>query len=208
MSVTLPRASYSNSAPLLIVLSGPSGVGKDAAMDALRTLDRPWRFVVTATTRPMRTGEHDGSDYHFMGPDEFQSLRAKDGFLECAEVYGNWYGVPKQQIRDALHRGEDVILKVDIQGASTIRKLVSDSVQIFMAPANMEELRERLEIRATETGVDLDRRVRTAWQEMEHLYEFDYQVINKDGCLEEAVSSIDAIISAEKCRVVPRCINL
>ena len=190
--------------PLLVVLSGPSGVGKDAALKSLRTLKRPWHFIATATTRPRRLNEIDGMDYIFLDSGVFQGMVDRGEFLEYARVYGNWYGVPRQQVREACEKGLDVILKVDVQGAATFRKLVPEAVTIFLAPSCMEELRRRLGIRATETDTDLDTRTRTAWQEMEHSSAFDYNVVNRDGCLDEAVACIDAIILAEKCRMPPR----
>ncbi len=194
--------------PLLVVLSGPSGVGKDAVMSGLRALGRPWHFAITMTTRPIREGEREGSEYHFVSPDRFLQLKDTGELLESAEVYGNWYGVPKQQVRDAMERGLDVLVKVDVQGAATIRKLAPEAVSIFLAPADMDELRKRLEYRASETGAVLEKRVRAAWEEMEHLPRFDYKVINRDGCLDEAVLSIDSIVRAEKCRAVPRKVVL
>lgn len=194
--------------PLLIVLSGPSGVGKDAVMLGLRALGRPWHFAITMTTRPMREGEQDGLEYYFVALDRFLQLKDAGELLESAEVYGNWYGVPKQQVRDAVGQGRDVLVKVDVQGAATIRKLAPEAVSIFLAPADVDELRNRLEHRASETGAVLEKRLQAAWEEMEHLPKFDYQVINKDGCLDEAVRNIDAIVRAEKCRSVPRRVDL
>ena len=194
--------------PLLIVLSGPSGVGKDAVMLGLRALGRPWHFAITMTTRPMREGERDGLEYYFVALDRFLRLKDAGELLESAEVYGNWYGVPKQQVRDAVGQGRDVLVKVDVQGAATIRKLAPEAVSIFLAPADVDELRNRLEHRASETGAVLEKRLQAAWEEMEHLPKFDYQVINKDGCLDEAVRNIDAIVRAEKCRSVPRRVDL
>ncbi len=194
--------------PLLIVLSGPSGVGKDAALSVLRTLERPWHFAVTATTRPRRLGERDGIDYIFMQPDEFQDMVARDEVLEHARVYENWYGVPKQQVRDAMQKGLDVILKVDVQGAATIKKMAPEALSIFMAPPTMEELRQRLSLRDTETAEDLELRTRAAWKEMERLPEFDYKVVNREGRLDEAVACIESIILAEKCRVHPRNVSI
>ena len=195
-------------APLLVVLSGPSGVGKDAALSSLRTLQQPRHFVVTATTRTMRPGEVDGVDYLFLPPGLFTEMVDKGEFLECAQVYDNWYGVPKQQVRDAFKKGMDVIMKVDVQGAATIRRLAPEAVFIFMVPSSMEELRERLERRATETAVGLETRIGIAHQEMEQLTAFDYVVVNRDSCLDEAVGCIDAIIVAEKCRIPPRQVSV
>ena len=194
--------------PLLIVLSGPSGVGKDAVLLGLRALGRPWHFAITMTTRAMRAGEREGLEYHFVDLDRFLQLKDAGELLESAEVYGNWYGVPKQQVRDAVGQGRDVLVKVDIQGAETIRKLAPEAVSIFLAPADVDELRKRLEHRASETGAVLEQRLQAAWEEMEHLPKFDYQVINRDGCLDEAVQNIDAIVRAEKCRSVPRRLDL
>ena len=195
-------------APLLVVLSGPSGVGKDAALSSLRALKRPWNFVVTATTRPKRAGETDGVEYIFLEQAEFQRKRGNGEFLECAEVYGNWYGVPKEQVHAAMERGQDTIIKVDVQGAATIKGLAPEAVFIFLAPSSMDDLRRRLQQRATESESDLETRTRIAWQEMEHQADFDYQVVNRDGLLDEAVACIDAIILAERCRIPPRRVSI
>ena len=208
MSRDLPSYSGSQGGPLLVVLSGPSGVGKDAALNELRPLDRPWCFVVTATTRPMRPGEKDGTDHIFLKTDQFKTMLEEGEFLEHAEVYGNWYGVPKQQVRDALARGMDVILKVDVQGAATIKSMAPEAVFIFLVPHSMDELNERLGKRATETDGDLELRTGIVEQEMEHIAAFDYRVVNRDGCLDDAVGCIDSIIQAERCRVPPRQVSL
>ena len=194
--------------PLLVVLSGPSGVGKDVALSKLRNLDRPRHYVVTATTRPKRPNEREGVDYVFLSTEQFQKMLDTDEFLEHAQVYDHWYGVPKQQVREALDKGLDVVLKIDVQGAATIKKLVLQAVFIFLAPPSMDVLRRRLSLRATESGIDLEVRIRTAWKEMEYLPAFDYQVVNPDGCLDQAVACIDAIIQAEKCRIPPRRVEL
>lgn len=194
--------------PLLVVLSGPSGVGKDAALDQLKKLDRPWHFVVTATTRPPRPGERDGVEYIFLDTDTFLRMKERDELLECAEVYGRWYGVPRSQVRQALKEGRDVILKVDVQGAATVRRLAPDSVSIFMLPANFEELRARLTGRMTETSPEMERRLEVAREELRQVADFDYRVVNSTGHLDRAIADIDAIIAAEKCRVVPRVVQL
>lgn len=191
-----------------MVLSGPSGVGKDAALTILRTLDRPWHFVVTATTRPRRPGEGDGADYIFLTEEQFQDMLIEGEFLEHARVYGNWYGVPKQQVRDAMAGGKDVILKVDVQGAATLKSMAPEAVFIFLVPHSMDELNERLRKRATETGGDLELRTGIVEEEMEHLSGFDYRVVNREGCLDDAVSCIDSIILAERCRIPPRQVSL
>ena len=204
--VLLPEASPSP--PLLVVLSGPSGVGKDAVLNELRMMDRPWHFAVTATTRPMRAGEKDGKDYIFLEADTFARMQERDEFLECAEVYGRWYGVPRSQARNALRSGRDVFLKIDVQGAATIRRMAPEALLIFLMPPSLEELRQRLTGRMTESVEDLERRLRTAEEELAQVHHFDYRVVNPQGQLERAAADIDAIVAAEKCRVAPRMVQL
>ena len=190
--------------PLLVVLSGPSGVGKDAALAELKELDRPWHFVVTATTRPQRPGEQDGVDYIFLDNDRFFEMRNQQQFLECAEVYGRWYGVPRSQVQSGFKAGKDVILKVDVQGAATVCKVAPEAVSVFMVPASFDELKRRLSLRMTESSTEMELRLQVARQELDRVDEFDYRVVNKDGRLHQTIRDIDAIIAAEKCRVVPR----
>ena len=192
----------------MVVLSGPSGVGKDAALAELKTLDRNWHFVVTATTRPPRSDERDGVDYIFIDTGTFLAMKDRDELLECAEVYGRWYGVPRSQVTEAIKEGKDVILKIDVQGADTVRRLAPEAVFIFMLPASFQELRERLAGRMTETSPEMDLRLKTAEEEMKQVSKFDYEVINRDGGLASAVAEIDAIITAEKCRTNPRQVRL
>ncbi len=194
--------------PLLVVLSGPSGVGKDAVLSELRRLDRPWHFAVTATTRPIRPGEQDGVDYVFLEPDTFTKMRDRDEFIECAEVYGRWYGVPRSQARDALRSGKDVFLKIDVQGAATIRQMAPEALLIFLMPPSLDELQRRLTGRMTESAPDMERRLRTAQEELAEVSNFDYRVVNANGRLEQAAADIDAIVAAEKCRVTPRLVQL
>ena len=194
--------------PLLVVLSGPSGVGKDAALARMKQLDRPWHFVVTATTRPQRPDEQDGVDDIFLDSDTFLKMKERDEFLECAQVYGRWYGVPRSQVRQGLHGGRDVILKVDVQGAETVRGLAPEAVFIFMVPSSFDELRSRLAQRMTEPSADLELRLSVARSELARVDEFDYRVVNRDNCLDQTVADIDAIIAAEKCRVRPRIVEL
>jgi len=193
--------------PLLIVLSGPSGVGKDAALNALKLLDRPWHFVVTATTRPQRPGEQDGIDYIFLETAAFLEMKEQDELLECAQVYGNWYGVPRSQVSQGLKEGKDVILKVDVQGADTVRKLATEALFIFMVPGSFDELRDRLTQRMTERPSEIDLRLSIAWSELGRVSEYDYRVVNRDDQLEQVIAEIDAIITAEKCRVHPRKVD-
>ena len=204
----MPQIPDASSAPpLLVVLSGPSGVGKDAALDALKLLDRPWRFVITATTRPQRPGEQDGVDYIFLETAEFLKMKERDDLLECAQVYDYWYGVPRNQVRKGLQDGKDVILKVDVQGADTVRELAPEALFIFMIPSSLDELKSRLTKRETETPSQVALRLSNAQSELGRVGEFDYRVVNREGQLEQAVAEIDAIITAEKCRTRPRVVD-
>ena len=178
----------------LFVISGPSGVGKDSVIDGLKKLGRPYHFTVTATTRAMRLGERDGIHYIFLSKDEFRHMIENDDLLEWAEVYGNLYGVPKSQVNDALNRGQNVIMKIDVQGAATVRKLYPDAVLIFLEPPSMTSLEERLRNRNTESEAEFQTKLTTAFQEMNEASWFDHRLINRDGHLEDAVASIDQII--------------
>lgn len=200
--------SFKNPPPLVIILSGPSGVGKDAVLSRLKATDIPFFHVTTLTSRPIRSGEVDGRDYNFTTAADFRATVAAGGMLEHAEVYGNLYGVPKEPVRQALARGEDVVIKVDIQGAATIKKLIPEAVLIFLTVPDVAELEQRLKGRRTETVADMDLRLKTAAREMSAVSGFDYAVYNRDDCLDNAVSDIAAIIRAEKCRVQPRRASL
>jgi guanylate kinase len=189
-----------------VVLSGPSGVGKDSVLRELKSLDHKWRFTVTVTTRSQRPGEEDGVDYFFLDRDTFHQKVEGGDFLECAQVYGNWYGVPRDQVSDALGNGMDVIIKADVQGAATIKATVPDAIFIFLMPPSTEELERRLRERKTETTPDLELRIRTAMDELYQLPLFDYVVVN--DALESAVSRISAIVTAEKCRIPSRRVSL
>ena len=194
--------------PLLVVLSGPSGVGKDSILMRMRDVGFPFHFVVTATSRPMRPGERPGYDYHFHTAAEFEAMIAAGELLEWANVYGHYKGIPKSEIRDALASGRDVILRIDVQGAKTIRSLAPEAVLIFVAPGNFAELRNRLQWRRTETPDEMERRLGVARQEMDTLDQFDYVVINREDHLDDAVGQIRAIVRAEKHRVQPRRVRL
>lgn len=193
---------------LLVVISGPSGVGKDAALNRMKERGLPFHFVVTATDRPMRSGEVHGVDYFFVSTEEFEQMIEQNELLEWAVVYGNYKGIPKEQIRQAMASGKDIILRIDVQGSATIKKIVPNAVFIFLAASNMQELMDRLVARKTETGIDLERRKETAREEMKALPMFDYVVINRDAALDDAVDRIVCIIQAEKARVRPRRISL
>jgi guanylate kinase len=190
--------------PLVIVLSGPSGAGKDAVLNLMKGRSLPLSFIVTSTTRPQRPGEVDNVHYHFVSRQEFNRLIEEDELLEHAEVYGNYYGVPKEMVRQSLAQEKDVIIKVDVQGAMTIRQNLPDAVLIFLMPPSLEELARRLKGRGTEAPKDLDLRLSTARSEIDRLPEFDYAVMSYENRLEEAVTEIEAIIHAEKLRVTQR----
>lgn len=193
---------------LLIVLSGLSGAGKDAVLTILRKSDYPLEFIVTVTTRARRTSERDGVHYRFVSRNEFQELINRNEMLEWAIVYGNYYGVPKEPVKQALDSGKDVIVKVDVQGAATIKKILPQAVFIFLAPPSMEELMLRLKRRHTESPSDLELRLKTAEEELEKLPLFDYLVFNRQDEVNRAAADIEAIIAAEKCRVTPRELTL
>ena len=199
---------YPSAKPLLVVLSGLSGVGKDAVLTRLRESSQPLEFIVTVTTRPQRANEKDGVHYRFTSESKFQELIAQNEMLEWANVYGNWYGVPREPVRQALDKNKDVIIKVDVQGAATIKKILPQAVFIFLAPPSMEEIVLRLEHRRTESPSDLALRIKTAGEELEKLSLFDYIVFNPQGQIDRAVADIEAIITAEICRVTPRELTL
>ena len=194
--------------PLLIILSGPSGAGKDALLTRMKELGYSLGYITTVTTRAKREKEINGADYHFTPTAKFQELIANNELLEWAKVYDNWYGVPRQPVKQALDRGQDTIVKVDTQGATTIKKILPEAVSIFVIPPSMEELVMRLKQRHTESPFDLALRIKTAKKEIKQLPLFDYVIVNRQDEIDLAVSSIKAIITAEKCRVNPRQINL
>ncbi|XP_056161692.1 guanylate kinase 2, chloroplastic/mitochondrial-like isoform X1 [Syzygium oleosum] len=188
--------------PLIIVISGPSGVGKDAVIKRLREVRDSLHFVVTATSRPMRPGEVDGKDYYFVTKEEFLSMVEKDELLEYALVYGDYKGVPKQQIREYMAKGYDIVLRVDIQGAETLRRVLGQSaVFIFLVAESELALVQRLIGRKTETKESLLVRIATAREEVRHINKFDYVVVNEEGQLENAVKLVESIIDAEKAKV-------
>jgi guanylate kinase len=194
--------------PLLIVISGPSGVGKDSLIQYLKEHGCALHFVVTATDRPPRPGEVHGVDYYFFTTVEFLRMEREGELLEHAIVYGQHKGVPKQHVREALASGKDVIMRVDVQGAATIRRLVPEAVLIFLTASSEEELVQRLRARGGDSPEQLRKRIITAREEMKRLPEFDYAVANRDGKLDQAADDVIAIIKAEHCRVQPRVVTL
>jgi len=189
------------SPPLLIILSGPSGVGKDEVLTRMKKMGRSFHWVITATTRPRRAEEKDGVDYYFLSREKFQQMKDKGQFLEWAKVYGNYYGVPKDEISQALSKGVDAIVKVDVQGAATIKKILPQAVFIFLVPPSIEDLELRLEQRRSESSVDLALRLEKAKEEIKSLPLFDYVMTSYQGKIDDIISRIDAIITAEKSRV-------
>lgn len=194
--------------PLLVVISGPSGVGKDTTLTRMREMGYPFHFVVTATTRPQRPGEVHGQDYYFVSTEEFTAMIEQGELLEHALVYGEYKGVPKARVRQALASSKDAIMRLDVQGAATVRKLVPDAVLIFLVASSEEELERRLRARKTESPKGLETRIATTRQEMSCIDNFDYVVVNRDNHLDDTVRRIMAIITAEKCRVKQRRIEL
>lgn len=197
-----------HSQPVLLVLSGPSGVGKDAVLTRMKDLGYPFYYTVTMTTRAKRPTEEHGVDYYFVPLELFEILIERGEFLEWANVYGNYYGVPRSMVKEALRSGKDVIIKADVQGAKTIKAAVPDAVTVFLAPPSLDDLADRLKQRKTETLKDLTIRLETAREEMKCMPTFDYVVLNPRERLDEAAERICSVIEAEKCRVVRRKVRL
>ncbi len=194
--------------PLVIVISGPSGVGKDSVLNRMKERGMPFHFVITATTRPIREGEINGKDYFFISTDQFAHMIEANELLEHAIVYNDYKGIPKQQVRDALASGQDVILRIDVQGAASIKKIIPDAILIFLTTENEESLVERLTSRKTETPEGLNLRIATARQEVKRAKEFDYVVINHQSELDRTVDVIHAIITAEHHKIIQRNVVL
>jgi guanylate kinase len=194
--------------PLLIVISGTAGSGKDSVIRRMRERGLPFEFVVTATSRPPRPDEIDGRDYRFVSPAEFEEMIRDGELLEHAVVYGQHKGIPKQRVREAIAGGRDVVLRIDIQGTETVRKKCPQAVTIFLTAGSEDELSRRLAARGGDSPEQTALRLRAAHEEMEHIPEFDYVVVNADGRLDEAVDSVCAILRAEHSRAVPRRIEL
>jgi len=192
---------HSHSEPLLIVISGTSGAGKDSVIKALQQRGLPIHFVVTATSRAKRPNEVEGVDYLFVTRQRFEEMIANDELIEHAVVYGEYKGVPRQQVMEALASGKDVVLRVDVQGALTLRRQFPQAVLIFLSAEDLQEVAARLENRSTEEAEELRRRLDTAQWELEHLCDFDYWVVNRRGQLEQTVDILMAIIQAEHHRI-------
>lgn len=195
---------------LLVIISGPSGVGKDTVISAMRA--RPhvpeYHYVVTCTTRAKRTGEVDGVHYRFLTRAEFKALDRAGELLEANEVHGNWYGTPRSSVRDALAGGHDVILKIDVQGAQVVKENVPDALLVFLVPPSLQDLFKRLRSRATETADELDLRQRNAAIELARQDDYDYVVTNETDEVERTAARIDRIIDREHRRHPTRRVSV
>jgi len=194
--------------PLLIVISGPSGVGKDSVIERMKERGLPFHFVVTTTSRARRPEEAEGKDYFFVSKEEFEGMIERNELFEHALVYDQYKGIPKQRVQVALASGKDVVMRLDVQGAETVRSRMPEALLIFISTTDEEELIKRLKSRQTESPESLALRIETAREEFNRLHLFDYYVINADGELDAAVDTIEAIIRAEHHRTDPRKVSL
>ena len=193
--------SYVQPRALVVVISGLSAVGKDVVIKGMREEGYIFHRVVTVTTRPPRPGEVDRQDYDFVSEDEYQSMLERGELVEHAEVYGKLYGVPEGEIREPLSRGQDAVMRIDVQGAMAIKKTIPEAVLIFLIASSMKELRRRMIGRGKDSPEDMERRIDTVREEIGQIPKFDYVVVNRDGRLDEAVRQVMSIVTAEKRRV-------
>jgi guanylate kinase len=186
----------------VVIISGPSGVGKDTIIEAMqrRQPPHPRRYVITVTTRARRPAEVAGVSYHFLSIEDYVRLRADDGLLEASEVHGNWYGTPRDQVQSAVAAGHDAILKIDVQGAHKVRQKVKDALLIFVVPPSLEALHARLVGRSTESPADLERRRADAEYELSRAADYDHVVVNETDQVDRTAADIDAISAAEHAR--------
>jgi guanylate kinase len=203
-----PDFDFHHPQPLLIVISGPSGAGKDTVVQRMQERGLPFHFVVTATTRPKRLNETHGRDYWFVSEDEFARMIEQNELIEYAIVYGDYKGIPKAQVREALGSGRDVVMRLDVQGAETLRKLAPEALLIFITTESEDELVRRLQERQTETSNSLAIRIATARKELSRVEAFDYVIVNHDFQLDHTVDVIRGIIEAEHHRVLQRKVDL
>lgn len=208
--MTDPEVLLGAPGALLVIISGPSGVGKDTIIDALRERPREpdYHYVVTCTTRAPRPGEIPGVSYQFLTPGAFHALRQAGELLEANEVHGNWYGTPRRDVAQALAEGHDVILKIDVQGAMVVKQRVPEALLIFLVPPSLEALFQRLRSRATETADELELRQRNAAIELARQGDYDRVVVNETGEVEKVAAEIEAIIEQEKRRNADRQIRI
>jgi guanylate kinase len=194
--------------PLMIVISGPSGVGKDSVLRAMKTSELLIHHVVTVNTRAPRPDEQEGVDYFFVSREKFEDMIANNELIEYSHVYDDYKGVPKSQIQDALDSGKDVVLRLDVQGAEKIKKIYPQAISIFLLPSNQDDWYKRLGGRRLGNEKDLDKRIMTVKDELVKAREFDYLVVNEQNKLSQTVQMIEAIITAEHLRAKPRKIKL
>jgi guanylate kinase len=206
----MTRAALGSPGAMLVIISGPSGVGKDTIIAALRRRPRDpdYHYIVTCTTRAPRDGERDGIDYRFLSRAGFAALRDGGELLEWAEVHGHWYGTPRQAVVAALRAGRDVILKIDVQGAHAVKSRVPGALLVFVVPPSLETLFARLRSRATESADELEVRQRNAAIELARQEDYDQVVVNETGQVDRTAERIDAIVAAERARHPRRRIRL
>lgn len=186
---------------LLVVVSGPSGAGKDTLIDAVRAEHPDLRYSVSTTTREPRPGERDGQHYRFVDRAAFERARTGGAFLETREYNGNWYGTPRDALELALAAGHDIVMKPEVNGALAVKRAYPDAVLIFLVPERLSDLRERLLARRTETNEEVAERLEIAHREMRFIREFDYLVVNPQGRSAEAARDLAAILRAERLRI-------
>ncbi len=203
-----PRAAPPTRPGLLFVLSAPSGAGKDSVIHALKEQGTDIFVVPSITARPPRPGESEGNPYYFVSEETFKRMVAEDKLIEYAQVHGNWYGQPKEPIRANLQAGRDVLLKIDVQGAATIRQKIPEAIFIFLIPGSFAELKERLISRQTETLDQQKRRLEDARSELAQQSLYDYVIENRQDHLQEAVDQLRAIIEEAHRRPQPQHIEL
>ena len=184
---------------ILFIISGPSGVGKGTIKDVVLRKIADIKLSISATTRSPRSGETSGKDYYFVNEDTFQQLNNNDELLEWANVYDNMYGTPRQFVEENLTRGQDVILEIDMQGGMKVKHVFHDAVSIYIIPPTFAELKKRIEGRGTETEKDICKRLKNAYEELGHVNNYDYVVVNDD--IKNTAKKIDCILTAEKCRL-------
>ena len=183
--------------PLLFIISGPSGVGKDTVLRALKERDLPLHHVITANTREPRADEKEGVDYYFVSRERFKEMIANGELLEYSEVYEDFKGVPRSEVRKAIETNKDVIFRLDVQGAGKIQSIYPQAISIFLIPSDQDEWLQRLGGRRLANEKDLDTRIETVQKELMTINQFNYVVVNAQGKLKQTVDTIEEIITAE-----------